>query len=136
MEGEFRVVDTKKCAEIIKNLIKSKGLSVNKVLTACSLTKSLIYDMEHRSSMPSADKLAKIADYLNVTMDYLLTGIEGAPSAKTKDASKDYDIILRKYKRLNARGQGCVEGYIDSLLRDDKYTEIAEEIIAGVQLNA
>jgi transcriptional regulator with XRE-family HTH domain len=130
------MLDTKNCAEMIKKLAKNKGLTINKVLTSCSLTKSLVYDMEHRNSMPSADKLAKIAEYLNVSVDYLLTGIEKAPSAKAKDAHEDTDMLLKKYKRLNSRGQGCVEGYIDSLLRDDKYTEIAEELVAGVQLNA
>lgn len=59
-------------ATIIKNLCKSKRLSISKLLTDCAIRKSLIYDMEKRDYTPSAEIFEKIADYLDCSVDYLL----------------------------------------------------------------
>ena len=42
------------------------------MLEDCGLNKNAISTMLSRNSMPKADNLAKIADYLNVSVDYLL----------------------------------------------------------------
>lgn len=59
-------------ANIIKLLCKSKNISMTKLINDCSLTKSIIYDMEKRDKTPSTDKIARIADYLDCSVDYLL----------------------------------------------------------------
>lgn len=59
-------------ATIIKEMCKSKELSISTLLTKCEIRKSLIYDMEKRDWTPSAEVLDKIADYLNCSVDYLL----------------------------------------------------------------
>ena len=56
--------------ELILALLKKEGKTTNQMLT--SLGYNLILDMARRNSMPSGDKLGKIADYLNVSVDYLL----------------------------------------------------------------
>lgn len=57
--------------ELLNLLVKDKGISINKMLIECDLNKSTVDNMK-RGQMPSADKLAKIANYLGVTTDYLL----------------------------------------------------------------
>ena len=42
------------------------------MLEDCDIRKSLIYDLEKRDYTPSAEVLEKIADYLDVSVDYLL----------------------------------------------------------------
>jgi transcriptional regulator with XRE-family HTH domain len=59
-------------AKIIRTLVARDGVSVNKALLACGLGKSLIVDMERTGGYPSADKLSRLADYFNVSTDYLL----------------------------------------------------------------
>ena len=61
-----------KIAEMIKNLCKIKNISVTKLLSDCDIRKSLIYDLEKRNYTPSVAIIAKIADYLEVSTDYLL----------------------------------------------------------------
>lgn len=59
-------------AATIKSLCKSRGISVSTLISECDLTKSLIYDMEKRDQSPSCDKITRIADYLDCSVDYLL----------------------------------------------------------------
>lgn len=56
----------------IKLLCKEKNIPINAVLKACSLSNSFIYDIEKRNMSPSIDKVLRIADYFNVSLDYLL----------------------------------------------------------------
>ena len=48
------------------------------------------------SQKPSSDKLEKIADYLNVSVDYLLTGEnKKIPSGLTEEDWELFDLIKR-----------------------------------------
>ncbi len=58
--------------ERIESLTKTKGITVNILLKECGINKSLLSDLKSKGSMPSADKLKKIADFFGVTTDYLL----------------------------------------------------------------
>lgn len=59
-------------ATTIKLLCKARGISINAFLKECELTKSFIYDLEKRNTSPSADKLTKISNYFDCSVDYLL----------------------------------------------------------------
>ena len=57
-------------AEKIKILSKSKGIKLKKLLEDVGLGYNTMSNM--KTSMPKADNLARIADYLNCSVDYLL----------------------------------------------------------------
>ncbi len=59
-------------AKTIKALCKEKGITISTLLSDCALTKSFIYDLEKRATSPSCDKMFRIADYLDCSVDYLL----------------------------------------------------------------
>lgn len=59
-------------ATTIKFLCKKREIAINTLITTCSLTKSIIYDLEKRDKTPSVDKIERIADFFNVSIDYLL----------------------------------------------------------------
>lgn len=59
-------------AERIKIITKTKGATVKVLLDDCGLNKNVLSTMLSRGSMPKADNLAKIADYLDCSVDYLL----------------------------------------------------------------
>lgn len=59
-------------ANKIKQLCKSKGKTIYKMLLDCDISKSFMYDMEKRNKSPSCDKIIRIADYLDCSVDYLL----------------------------------------------------------------
>lgn len=54
----------------IKSVAKSKGITVKKMLEDVGMGFNAMSNM--RTSMPKADNLAKIADYLDCSVDYLL----------------------------------------------------------------
>lgn len=57
-------------AERIKELAKIRKVPVKKLLEDVGLGFNTMSNM--KTSMPKADNLAKIADYLNCSVDYLL----------------------------------------------------------------
>lgn len=59
-------------AGTIKVLCKSKDITISTLLADCGLTKSFIYDLEKRATSPSCEKVSRIADYLDCSVDFLL----------------------------------------------------------------
>lgn len=57
-------------ADNIKKLAKSKNVTIKKLLEDVGLGFNTMTNM--KTSMPKADNLAKIADYLDCSVDYLL----------------------------------------------------------------
>ena len=61
-----------KTASRIKELAKSKGIKISEIMTACELNINTLSSMSNRGSWVQANSLAKIADYLDCSVDYLL----------------------------------------------------------------
>ena len=59
-------------AERIKQLLKSKKISASKMLADCEMNKNALYTMQSSGYLPRLEALAKIADYLGCSVDYLL----------------------------------------------------------------
>lgn len=69
----FKVVsvyESNEIAERIKALAKARGLALSKMLASAGLSYNTMTG--YRTSVPKADNLAKIADVLNCSVDYLL----------------------------------------------------------------
>ena len=62
--------------EIYSKLRDSNGLKDADVVRGTGITKSTFSDWKNGRSTPKNDKLQKIADYFNVSLDYLMTGEE------------------------------------------------------------
>ena len=58
-------------AMFIKAELKSRKITATKLLSDVGLSPDVLANMQ-KGSMPSADKLWKIAQYLDVSMDYLM----------------------------------------------------------------
>ena len=58
--------------DLILSALKSMNINTSKMLSDLGFSQSLIIDMKRYNSMPSADKLGAIAQYLNLSTDYLL----------------------------------------------------------------
>lgn len=74
-------------AERIKNLCDVKGVSINKMLTESGVGARTYHNIL-AGSYPSSDKVFKIAEYFNVSVDYLL-GRADSPQ-KTTSAIDEY----------------------------------------------
>lgn len=64
----------------IKQLAKKQGLSINALENKLNLSKNTIYNL--KNSKPSSDRLQEIADYFQVSTDYLLGRTDNPAIAK------------------------------------------------------
>lgn len=69
MENE-NIYNSYDVAQRIKAVAKIRNISVRQLLSDVGLGFNTMSNM--KTSMPKADNLAKIADYLDVSVDYLL----------------------------------------------------------------
>lgn len=69
-KGVMNLYKSSDVAERIKYAAAVRNISVRKLLSDVGLGFNTITNM--KTSMPKADNLAKIADYLDVSMDYLM----------------------------------------------------------------
>ena len=63
--------NSQQIAERIKKTSKIRGVTLSNMLTECNLGINLISQIS-KGSIPKSDTLAKIADYLDCSVDYLL----------------------------------------------------------------
>ena len=90
--------------ERIKELCKNKKISMNMLEQELGFGKGYICKLGQ--STPNAAKIKKIADYFDVTVDYLMTGKEDATQEKApeltgrdeRDIKKDLDNIMEKIR--------------------------------------
>ena len=76
--------------EIVKNLCEKQGISLNTLEEKLELGKNSLYGLKR--NQPSAERLQQIADYFNVSTDYLLGRTENPKIAKDGDASAPLDL--------------------------------------------
>ena len=77
--------------EKIKILAKKQGISLNTLEERVGLGKNYIYSLKNKKT-PSAEHIAKIADYFNVSTDYLLGRTDNPTIASNGDASAPFDL--------------------------------------------
>ncbi|MGT2911748.1 helix-turn-helix domain-containing protein [Streptococcus cameli] len=76
--------------EKIKELCKSRRISIAKLEENLGLSKNAIYAIKR--NQPSAERLQEIADYFNVSTDYLLGRTDNPRIAKESDAPSEVDL--------------------------------------------
>ena len=64
--------NTQEIRLLILKLLKDQGSNTSKMLTELDYNQSLLHDMGKHNRMPAADKIARIAEYLHVSVDYLM----------------------------------------------------------------
>ena len=71
-----------KFPQILKQLRKAKGMTQDDLAAVLNVSRSAIAGYETRNNQPDYDKLVQIADFFNVSIDFLLSG-EVLPSQDT-----------------------------------------------------
>lgn len=83
--------------ERIKELAKSRGITLGALEEKLGLSRNSIYTIKNKK--PSAERLQLIADYFNVSTDYLL-GRTDNPRIASDDTASEYTTEdLRKMAR-------------------------------------
>lgn len=83
--------------EKLRRLRKEKGFTLDKLAELTESSKSYIWELENKNPpRPSAEKLAKIADKLGTTIEFLLD--EGGEVSEESAADAQF---YRQYQRMN-----------------------------------
>ena len=67
-----------------------QGISLNKLEEKLGFSRNTIYNM--KKSTPNVERVSKIADFFNVSTDYLLGRTENPNIARDGDASAPLDL--------------------------------------------
>ena len=67
--------DSQEIAILIKSIAKSKKITIKQILSYCQLSVNT-FSMQTGGYYPRSDDIFKIADYLDVSIDYLLVGTD------------------------------------------------------------
>lgn len=76
--------------EKVRELARKKGLSLNQVEEKLGYSKNTLYSLKRQKV--SSERLQEIADYFNVSTDYLLGRTNNPNIAKDGDASAPLDL--------------------------------------------
>jgi len=102
-------------------LLKEKGLKVSDVARGAGIPYSTLSDWKAGRYIPKSDKLQKLANYLDVDINYLLTGETSANFISRKEQQ-----LLDFCRQLNASAQ-------DQLLQMARLLTLAPENLKGAE---
>ena len=87
-------------SKIIKLTAKTKKVTIGKMLKDCNLNKNTLSSMQSGGFFPHLETIAKIADYLDCSVDYLLGRTDVHHVAH--EAKDEMEIeMLKAFKALN-----------------------------------
>lgn len=94
----------------LRSLRGQKGLSLDDLAKITDISKSYLWELENRDKRnPSAEKLSKIANALDVTINYLLDDNVNSPNSDTLR-----EAFFRKYENLKEDEQKKILDIIKS----------------------
>ena len=98
----------------IKELRKEKGINQQKLAMELNITQAGISKYELGKAEPDISMLIHLADYFDVSVDYLI-GRTDYP-ASLKPHTPQEEALLEKIRSLDRADRKKLEGYLDCLL--------------------
>lgn len=123
-------------AERIKLCAKQKGVTVKTALQNAGVGEKMVSNMSgKKGSYPQSDKLAKIADFFDCSVDYLLGRKETKKAAVLPVESSDTkkEQLIKNYELLNDEGQEDLLDYSEMLAGNPRKIKESNNT---VQMNA
>lgn len=108
-------------AKRIKSLAKTKGVSVSKLLTACDLNKNALYTMQTSGYLPRLEAIAKIADYLDCSIDYLV-GRTDVPEINSREFMEKA-VLTDEELWEEMQKEKKIDDLIERLIKEGELTE-------------
>ena len=93
----------------IKELAKQRNILIKEMLEECGLNKNSLSSMLSKGAIPKSENLAKIADYLSCSVDYLLGRTENPNISGFNcgfDSFTDEErLLLETYRAATVQGR-------------------------------
>jgi len=97
-------------------LLHEKRLSAKSLADYAGISTGNVSDWKARKSKPGINALPKIAEYLEVSLDYLLTGEEPMP----KELDAEQRELIKLYDALSEVQRAEMRGYLKGLAAGTK----------------
>ena len=97
--------------EIYQRLLDEKGLKNADVARATGISNMTLSNCKRGKSVPKADTMQKIAEFLNVSVDYLMTGEE----KEVPTFSPEHIELISAYDKLSSADKLAIMQIIKSL---------------------
>ena len=120
----------------IKELRDERGIPQKTLAIDLGVSQPTVSDWENGRKIPSARTTRKLADYFQVSMDYLLgyeeirrstgTTVDLAKYAQAFQLDAEEWNLIRLYRQMNQEGREKVTDYADDLVRSGKYIKLRE----------
>ena len=125
----------RKIGETITKLRTEKGLLQKDLSAILSLSPSSISNYEKDEYWPDLNTICKMADYFNVTTDYILgrTEYRCPPEILDKYVTKDYVVhdIINTLLTLDTDSINAAVNYVNYLKEKEKLNRIMEKPTSG-----
>ena len=102
----------------IDSVLKKKNLKRNAMCDDLKLYGTAITDWKRRGTLPAGDICLKIAKYLNVSIEWLVTGIE------PEGYSVEERELIEKYTILSATQKHAIWLLIDGFVTENQKAEL------------
>lgn len=106
----------------IETLMEENNLTANKLAIACKLQNNTFTYWKNGKTKPTLDALIRIADYFNVSIDYLVgreTPTQTIQNITTTDTSEDIKQFTQLWKQMDEFQKASVMGYAQGLINKD-----------------
>lgn len=91
----------------IKSLRKSKKINQQQLADSVNLSRSAIGMIEANKNGASSEKLKEIADFFEVTVDYLLSDDENSEAINKKE--RDYSLTIKEQENIDIEAQKILD---------------------------
>lgn len=95
----------------LKAIRHARGISQQTLANAMGITQQSINKYENHKIEPDIDTLIALADYFDVTVDYLIGRTD-----ENNQPLRDSNSLLSKYSRLNKSEKICIDTLIDTYI--------------------
>lgn len=113
--------------KIFEKLLLERGVTAYQVSKATGISTGSLTDWKKGRSQPKVDKLQKIADYFDVSVDYLLTGEKEKPTDSGRPKLEDADIAFyERYSRLSENEKEDMRDFLELMENRRKRREKGE----------
>lgn len=117
--------------EKLYSLMENKGITKNALCNILKINGNSFVNWENRGTLPKGETLIKMADYFNVTSDYLL-GLDDVPNRKNESISENAQELIEMYTQLSERNQIKIIGYVQRMLEESGRAEIINEDVSQI----
>lgn len=96
----------------LKVIRHARGISQQTLANAMGITQQSINKYENHKIEPDIDTLIALADYFDVTVDYLIGRTD-----ENNQPLLESNSLLSKYSRLNKSEKICIDTLIDTYIK-------------------